>query len=260
MAQDPLPVVDFGRTARDYARHRPGFPPAFFDHVGGLSFGGPGQRLLDLGTGTGTLARGFAARGASVVGLDPSEKMLAEAAGLAREEGLPVDWVRATAEATALPDGAFDAVCAGQCWHWFDRARAAGECRRVLRAGGRMLIAYFSYLAEPGSVGEATEALILRRHPAWSMAGGDGRYPAWGEDLRGAGFVDLDTFEFELPVTFTHEGWRGRFRACNGVLALPAEGIAAFDAELQALLEARFPEPVVSRHRVFGIVGTCPGG
>jgi hypothetical protein len=50
--------------------------------------------------------------------------------------------------------------------------------------------------------------------------------------------------------------WRGRFRACNGVLALPPEGIVAFDAELKALLEARFPEPIVSRHRVFGIVGT----
>ena len=256
MAQQNTPLVDFGRTARDYARHRPGFPPAFFDHVEGRGFGRPGQHLLDLGTGTGTLARGFAERGATVVGLDPSEKMLAEAAELARAEGLSVDWLRATAEATTVPDGAFDAVCAGQCWHWFDRPRAAVECRRVLRAGGRMLIAYFSYLTEPGSVGEATEELILRLNPTWSMAGGDGRYPACAEDLRDAGFVDIDTFEFDVPVTFTHEGWRGRFRACNGVLALPAEGIVAFDAELQALLEARFPEPIVSRHRVFGIVGT----
>ena len=255
MGKHDVPAVDFGRTANDYARHRPGFPPAFFDAVTRQGFGTQGQRVLDVGTGTGTLARGFAKRGAVVVGVDPSETMLAEAAALAGADGLAVRWLRATAEETGLPDRAFDLVCAGQCWHWLDRARAAAECHRLLETGGRMLIAYFSYLPEPGTVGEATEELVLRRHPAWPMAGSDGRYPRWADDLRDAGFVDVETFEFDVPVSFTREGWRGRFRACNGVLALPPEGIVKFDHELQALLNARFPEPLVVRHRVFWIVG-----
>lgn len=250
--------MDFGRTAKDYALHRPGFPAAFFEAVSRQGFGIPGQRVLDLGTGTGTLARGFAERAAVVVGLDASETMLAEADALARADQLTVQWLRASAEETGLPDRAFDVVCAGQCWHWFDRPRAAAECRRLLDGGGRVLIAYFSYLPEPGTVGEATEELVLRRNPTWPMARSDGRYPRWAEDLREAGFVGVETFEFDLPVSFTHDGWRGRFRACNGVLALPPEGIATFDQELRDLLEARFPEPLVSNHRVFWIVGTRP--
>lgn len=256
MDEHDAPEVDFGRTAKDYARHRPGFPPAFFDRVRRLGVGVPGQRVLDVGTGTGTLARGFAERGAVVVGVDPSEQMLAEAAELARADGLSVQWRRTTAEQTSLQDGVFDVVSAGQCWHWFDRARAAAECRRVLRPGGRVLIAHFSYLPDPGTVGEATEQLVLHYNPAWQMAGSDGRHPLWADDLRAAGFLDVETFEFDVTVSFTHEGWRGRFRACNGVLALPPERLAAFDGELQALLDARFPEPVDSRHRVFGVVGT----
>ncbi len=252
------PGSDFGRSARDYARHRPGFPRAFFDRVRAFNVGTPGQRMLDVGTGTGTLARGFAERGADVVGLDPSAPMLAEAERLAVASTLSVRWVQASAEETGQPNHAFDVVSAGQCWHWFDRARAAAEARRVLVPGGRLLIAHFSYLPEPGSVGAATEELVLRHNPAWTMAGSDGRHPRWKGDLRDAGFVDVESFEFDLAVSFTHEGWRGRFRACNGVLALPNDGIDAFDAELHALLAARFPEPVVSRHRVFGVVGTSP--
>lgn len=245
--------MDFGRAAGDYAQHRPGFPGAFFDHARGLGIGIAGQRILDLGTGTGTLACGFAGRGCDVVGLDPSPEMLAEAARVSRDAGLSVRWAQGWAEATGLPDADFDVVCAGQCWHWFDRARAAVETKRLLRLGGRALIAYFSYLPLPGTVGEATEEIVLRHNPPWKWAGHDGRHPAFVDDLRRAGFHEPTVFEFDLPIPFTHESWRGRIRACNGVLTLPAEKIAAFDADLARLLADRFPEPLAIEHRVFGI-------
>jgi len=61
------------------------------------------------------------------VGLDTSSAMLAEAEAAAEGAGLAVRWAQGRAEATGLPDAAFDVVCAGQCWHWFDGPRAAGE-------------------------------------------------------------------------------------------------------------------------------------
>jgi len=251
--------VDFGQAARDYAQHRPGFPAAFFDHLKGLGIGVGAQCILDLGTGTGTLACGFAERGCDVVGLDPSPEMLAEAARTATEARLPVRWVKGWAEATGLPDAELDIVCAGQCWHWFDRPRAAAEVARVLRPGGRAVIAYFSYLPLPGTVGAATEELVLRYNPTWTWAGHDGRHPAFAADLEGAGLTTPSVFDFVVPVTFTHAAWRGRIRACNGVLTLPRETISSFDADLERLLRERFPEPLVVEHRIFGLVAAKPG-
>ncbi|MEE8144137.1 MAG: methyltransferase domain-containing protein, partial [Kiloniellales bacterium] len=79
--------IDFGRTAEDYGRHRAGFPDALFDRLGAFGLNGPGLRVVDLGTGTGSLARGFARRGAEVVGLDPSRDLMAEARRLDGEAG-----------------------------------------------------------------------------------------------------------------------------------------------------------------------------
>lgn len=250
--------VDFGSAATDYAVHRPGFPPEFFAHVERLGIGVAGQSVVDLGTGTGTLATGFAERGCSVVGIDVSAPMLAEAGRISAQAGLVVRWVQEPAEATSLPGDAFDVVCAGQCWHWFDRARAAGEALRLLRPGGRILVAYFSYLPLPGTMAAATEDLVLRHHPTWRWAGHDGRHPAFAQGLVDAGFVHASTFEFDLPIRFTHESWRGRIRACNGVIALPPASIGAFDADLARLLRERFPEPLVVQHRVFAIVAEKP--
>ncbi len=127
--------VDFGRTADDYARYRAGFPEALFVRLDGYGIGRAGQRILDLGSGTGSLARSFARRGARVTALDLSEDLLAQARALAAEEGLEIETLRAPAEDTGLADSAFDVVAAGQCWHWFDRPKAAREARRLLASG-----------------------------------------------------------------------------------------------------------------------------
>lgn len=50
--------VDFGKTAKDYAEHRAGFPDRFFGRLFEAGFARPGARTLDLGTGTGTAAFG----------------------------------------------------------------------------------------------------------------------------------------------------------------------------------------------------------
>ncbi len=254
VATAPHPLVDFGEAATDYGRYRPGFPDAFFDHVRRYGIGIAGQRVLDLGTGTGTLARGFALRGCQSVGLDPSPRMLEQARALDRDAGVAIEYVEAGAEDTGLPGAAFDVVCAGQCWHWFDRERAAREVARVLRPGGFTLIAYFTYLSEAGSLGAATEALVLKHNPTWPWAGSDGRLPWFAADLAAAGLSHLHTFEFDLDIVMSHEAWRGRLRACNGVLTLPPEVIAAFDADLAALLARDYPDPLSVPHRVFGIV------
>jgi hypothetical protein len=62
----------------------------------------------------------------------------------------------------------------------------------------------------------------------------------------------ITSFWYDEPVIYTHEQWRGRIRACNGVIAIRDEGrIAAFDQALARLLEDRFGDPLEVVHRVF---------
>jgi SAM-dependent methyltransferase len=251
------PEVDFGRAATDYVRHRHGFPPSLFERLRDRGIGIPGQRVLDLGTGTGSLARGFARASAVVTGLDISPLLLEQARALDRAEDLHIDYRVARAEATGFPDGAFDLVSAGQCWHWFERARAAAEVRRLLHPGGKALIAHFDWLPLPGNVVAATETLILKHNPSWHLAGGTGIHPRWFADLAEAGFEDLESFSYDEVVMYTREAWRGRIRASAGVAAsLPPERVALFDQEHAQLLEREFPQDLLRvPHRVFALIG-----
>ena len=252
------PAVDFGRASSDYARYRHGFPASLFERLRERGLGIPGQRVLDLGTGTGSLARGFARAGGVVIGLDISPLLLEQARTLDREEDLHVEYRVARAEATGFGDSQFDLVSAGQCWHWFERARAAAEVHRLLRPGGQVLIAHFDWLPLPGNVVATTEALILKHNPAWHLAGTSGIYPRWFADLSGAGFTGLESFSYDETVMYSRDSWRGRIRASAGVAAtLTPERTALFDAEHAQLLERNFPhEPLMVPHRVFALIGT----
>lgn len=101
----------------------------------------PGERVLDLGAGTGTSSLPFAAAGASVVPCDFSLGMLRE--GKKRHPELPLT----AGDATRLPfaDGAFDAVTISFALrNVHDVDAALREMRRVVRPGGRLVVCEFS--------------------------------------------------------------------------------------------------------------------
>jgi SAM-dependent methyltransferase len=98
-----------------------------------------GDRVLDLGCGTGELARALAAAGLRVAGCDISRQMLLRAA---RHEGGCAGWVRLQPGWRSLPfaSGAFDAVVAASVLEYVaEPAMVLRECSRVLRPGGVVL-------------------------------------------------------------------------------------------------------------------------
>jgi SAM-dependent methyltransferase len=251
---------DFGRTASDYATHRAGFPPELLDCLVARGIAPPGARVLDLGTGTGSLARLFAGRGCVVTGVDIAAPLLERARRLDREAGVEVTYVQAPAEASGLPGGEFDVVSAGQCWHWFDRPAAAREVARLLAHGGRAVIAHFDWLPIPGNVVDATEQIILSYTPTWPFAGRAGLYPQWLVDLQTAGFTGIETFSFDVAISYSHEAWVGRVRASAPVSGtLDEAGVTACSNELTAMLRERFAaDPLAVPHRLWALTAYAP--
>ena len=100
-----------------------------------------GQRVLDLGCGTGNAALVAARRGALVTGADPAERLLGVARERARGESLEVAWVRASAEELPFADSSFHRVVSvfGVIFAE-DPERAVAEIVRVLRPDGEALI------------------------------------------------------------------------------------------------------------------------
>jgi SAM-dependent methyltransferase len=251
--------IDFGRTAVDYERYRPGFPESLFTQIAQRGWIAQGDRALDLGTGTGTLALGFAAHGLTVDGLDIAPELLDVARQSALDRGLDTRFVEGSAEATGMDDASFDLVSAGQCWWWFDSDAAIREANRVLSPAGRLLICNFSYLPLAGTVAGVTEELILLHNPGWSKAGWRGVHPEQVEALDSGGFVDVESFSYTVDVPFSHEAWRGRIRTCNGVgSALASDEVERFDADLAQVLAHQFPGDLRIPHRIFATSGHKP--
>jgi SAM-dependent methyltransferase len=105
-----------------------------------------GQRVLDVGCGTGNLLRstGKQHRGAELVGLDPDPKALARAGRKARRAGLAIRLDRGFAQELPYPDGSFDRVFSSLMLHHLDsptKDTLLTEIRRVLRPDGLLILA-----------------------------------------------------------------------------------------------------------------------
>jgi SAM-dependent methyltransferase len=246
---------DFGLTASDYARHRAGFPVELIDRLAARAIARPDARVVDLGTGTGSLARLFAQHGCDVTGVDIAPSLIEQARRLDREAGVEIDYVERPAEATELPSAAFDVVSAGQCWHWFDRPAAAREVARLLVSAGAVVIAHFDWLPIAGNAVAATEEIILRYNPQWPYADRAGLYPQWLTDLQTAGFLDIETFSFDVMASYSHEAWVGRVRASAPIAGtLSEEAVRTCSNELTAMLAKSFPaDPLAVPHRVWAV-------
>lgn len=245
---------DFGRTSLDYGRYRDIYPASLYEGLLAAGIGLSGQRILDLGTGTGPVPRSLSPSGALVTGVDVSDAQIEEARRLSAEAGLAADFIVAPAENTGLPSGAFDAVTAVQCFLYFDRDRALAEIARLLVPRGLFATAWMAWLTRESPIAAATERLVLSYNPGWQgkdYARSRPDVPEWSLPL----FERVACLDYVASIPFTRESWRGRIRACRGVAAsLSDEAVADFDAEHARLLERIAPERFEIPHHVLAHV------
>jgi SAM-dependent methyltransferase len=222
--------TSFAGVARAYAAVRPQWPAATVAWLTGTESTGPDPTgpdptgpdptgpdptperaraldVLDLGAGTGKLTTALLAAGHRVLAVDPSAQMLAELAAVAPQALVCVG----AAEQIPADDACVDVVTVAQAWHWFDAERAAAQCRRVLRPGGLLAVAWH---ARDDRVDWVRELSVLAGHPDHAAArqresgdGGHGPDPEAGiEQLRlGSTFGPVEVREFGYQQTLTRQ-------------------------------------------------------
>lgn len=241
-------AFDWGRVSQDYAKFRDIYPDEFYQRILGLGLCTAGQRVLDLGTGTGVIPRTMYKYGAAFIGSDIAENQIAEARRLSKDAGMDIEYVISSAEEIDFPDESFDVVTACQCFEYFDKTIVLPKIHKMLKANGHFCILYMAWLPEESDIAKASEELVLKYNPAWT-GGHMKRYtpgtPEWSKEL----FVVQDALTFDLNIPFTRENWHGRMLACRGIGAssLSESAIADFEREHKHYLDT-LPETFDIRH------------
>jgi len=110
----------------------------------------PGERVLDVASGSGDLARAFAARGAEVWMSDINAPMLARGRDRMLDAGMMIPATRCDAERLPFGDARFDCVSVGfGLRNMTHKDVALAEMVRVLKPGGRLLVLEFSRVWKP---------------------------------------------------------------------------------------------------------------
>ncbi len=138
----------FDRVAAAYDANRPAYPDELVDRAFELAGLGHGDRVLELGCGTGQLTRSLIARGVRVTVVEPGEHLIA-LAGRNLEGGGEVELVNARFEDADFPDGRFGAVFSAAAFHWIDPDVSWRKAAAALAPGGTLALIQYCGLHEP---------------------------------------------------------------------------------------------------------------
>ena len=130
--------LSFGSVAEQYDRHRPSYPAEMVDAVLAYAHAQPGDRVLDVGAGTGRATLLFAQRGMRLTAIEPDPGMAAVASQQAATAGLTIETLNTDFEAADLPPDRFQVLISGTAWHWVTPGLRNRLAAQVLRPGGAL--------------------------------------------------------------------------------------------------------------------------
>jgi SAM-dependent methyltransferase len=207
----------FGEVAELYDQHRPTYPPELIGDLLAEAGVSAGDRILEVGAGTGKATELFAARGAAVLAVEPSAAM----ASIARRKfagASNVEIVEADFERWDPAGERFPLLYAAQAWHWVDHERRYALARRALRDGG-LLAAFWNRPAwTPSELRDAVLHVYREvapeldpagsMHPAHKRAAGNDE--DWTAELAGVSeFTDVRTRSYAWDQVSTAAEYAG---------------------------------------------------
>ena len=222
----------FTNRVENYAKYRPGYTADLYRFLSeslGMTLD---WRICDMGSGTGLSSVGFLENGNAVTGVEPNEAMRqASKRILATYPGFKS--VDGSSDETGLDSDIFDAVFAGQSFHWFCNRNSATEIRRILKPGGFVLIAWNERLLDADEFHSEYESLLNRfsydyeeiRHDSFT-----------GKSLNEVFGADFTLVTFENKQVFDFEGLMGRVLSSS---YMPDENAPEFES-MRENLESLF--------------------
>jgi SAM-dependent methyltransferase len=215
----------FGTDPERYDRTRPGYPDALVERV--IAAGG--SEVLDVGCGTGIVARQFQAAGCTVLGVEPDERM----AGFARRTGVEVEV--AMFEAWEPGGRVFDVVVAGTAWHWVDPVAGAAKAARVLRPGG-LLAPFWHVFQLPPDVAHAfatvygrvaPDSALVAQAAVSTMDAYQVMFAKAADGIREVGgFGDPEQWRFDWQRSYTRDEWLDQLPTTGALTRLAPDKLA----------------------------------
>ena len=226
----------FETTAETYAAHREPYPAAFFAAAAdALKLSGR-EALVDLGTGPGVLALGFAPYVQRILGVDPEPAMVAAARKAATQARVAFPVLNARAEDLGADLGPFDVVTIGRALHWMEREPTLAALERISAPGAHILICGSSS-SKVNPWRAAYDAVVH----AWSAGRGEEHRRVHEHFFDGSRFARMADIRVEHAQEITAEALfeRALTRSTTSPAVL-GERVDAFKSELLAALATFF--------------------
>ncbi len=163
----------FDLTVAFYERSRPPYGEAFFATVARRLGFDRSQRLMDLGTGPGMLALGFARFVGEAIGVDPEPAMIAAAGEAADRAGVRLRLIEGRTETLPANLGQFDVVTIGRALHWMEPEGARAALDHLVTRHGQILICRAASVSDARNPWLATYDATRKR---WTEQSGADRY------------------------------------------------------------------------------------
>jgi ubiquinone/menaquinone biosynthesis C-methylase UbiE len=222
----------FGQSSELYDRARSGYSDASIQRLLKYLSLKRGDRVLELGAGTGKLTAKLSAFGLDVTAVEPSPQMRA----LLSENVPAVHVVDAVAEQLPFPSEYYDAVLAATSYHWFDAEATYREVGRVLKPGGGLGLLWTSWSDSTPQWYQDVRRLML------PFESGTPRYKhmTWRRPFDRE--IDFKMLQFERhdmprPASWTSLEIIDRMLSVSYVAALPELVRMALRHEMESILQ-----------------------
>ncbi|RXZ80879.1 class I SAM-dependent methyltransferase [Paenibacillaceae bacterium] len=221
----------FTNRVDSYVKYRPSYPVEVIDYLYSTIGLQASSLVADIGAGTGIFSKLLLERGSRVTALEPNQAMRDAAQ---REFGGNPNFtiLPGSAEVTGLPDQSVDYIVCAQSFHWFDRAAAQAEFRRILKPGGKAVLLWNSRITHGTPFLEGYDHLLytfgVDYHKVAETKGTLEKLTPFFKDGQ------IHEKRFSNRQIFDFEGLSGRLQSSSYA---PVAGAANYDAMMQALKE-----------------------